>query len=39
MNFRFMPWLDERWGYPALLGLIAVICLVLYRQFKRIGWL
>jgi magnesium transporter len=39
MNFRYMPWLDERWGYPALLGLIVVICVVLYRQFKRIGWL
>ncbi|HSK26173.1 MAG TPA: magnesium/cobalt transporter CorA, partial [Jiangellales bacterium] len=28
MNFRHMPELDERWGYPAVLGVIAVICLV-----------
>jgi magnesium transporter len=39
MNFRFMPELDWRYGYPAVLVLIAVVCLGLYRGFKRNGWL
>lgn len=39
MNFRFMPELDERWGYPYALGLMGVVCFVLYRVFKRAGWL
>ncbi|SFK84706.1 magnesium/cobalt transporter CorA [Geodermatophilus ruber] len=39
MNFRFMPELDWRYGYPLVLGLIAVVCLLLYRGFKRNGWL
>ena len=39
MNFEFMPELRWRYGYPAVLLLIAVVCLVLYRSFKRNGWL
>jgi magnesium transporter len=39
MNFVFMPELDERWGYPAALGLIAVGCLLAYLYFHRRGWL
>jgi magnesium transporter len=39
MNFRFMPELNWRWGYPAVLLLIAVCCVLLYRGFKRNGWL
>jgi len=39
MNFAFMPELDEQWGYPWALGLMAVICGLLYRGFKRSGWL
>jgi magnesium transporter len=39
MNFRHMPELRWRLGYPAVLILIAVICLVLYRRFRRAGWL
>ena len=39
MNFRYMPELDWRFGYPAVLLLILVVCLVLYRSFKRSGWL
>ncbi len=39
MNFRDMPELTWRYGYPATLGLIGVICLVLYRGFRRNGWL
>jgi magnesium transporter len=39
MNFRYMPELDWRWGYPAVLLLIATVCVLLYRGFKRNGWL
>ena len=39
MNFRYMPMLDERWGYPAALSVMLVICVGLYRGFRRNGWL
>jgi magnesium transporter len=39
MNFRHMPELDSRFGYPATLVVIVLICLGLYRAFKKRGWL
>jgi magnesium transporter len=39
MNFEYMPELDWRLGYPAVLLLIAGVCALLYRGFKRNGWL
>jgi magnesium transporter len=36
MNFSHMPELEWRYGYPLTL---AVICLTLYRGFRRNGWL
>ena len=39
MNFDDMPELHWRFGYPSVLVLIAVACLLLYRRFKRSGWL
>lgn len=39
MNFDTMPELDQPWGYPAVLGVMAVTCLLLFRAFKRSGWL
>ena len=39
MNFRFMPELEQRWGYPVVLGLMAVISLVIFIWFRRRGWL
>jgi magnesium transporter len=39
MNFRFMPELDEVWGYPVALGLIVVAGLLPWLFFKRRGWL
>ncbi len=38
-NFRHMPELHWRFGYPAAIVAIALICFVLWRQFKRVGWL
>ncbi|MFE0192786.1 magnesium/cobalt transporter CorA [Streptomyces sp. NPDC059008] len=39
MNFDNMPELRWHLGYPAILGLMALIEVSLYRLFKRRGWL
>jgi magnesium transporter len=39
MNFRYMPELGFRYGYPIVLLAMVAICVVLYVVFKRIGWL
>lgn len=39
MNFRFMPEIDERWGYPAVLALLLMVTLVIYAWFRRKRWL
>ncbi len=39
MNFEHMPELDWRYGYPAVLLLTGAICWLLYRRFKRAGWI
>ena len=39
MNFDHMPELGWRFGYPlALVGMVVVV-VVLYRRFKRTGWM
>ena len=38
MNFRFMPELDERWGYPFALTLSALIVLANVLYFRAKGW-
>ena len=39
MNFDHMPELGWEYGYPAALGLMAVLCSGLYVSFRRNGWL
>jgi len=39
MNFDTMPELRWQYGYPLVLLVIVTICLMLYRRFKRSGWL
>jgi magnesium transporter len=39
MNFDNMPELHWRYGYPAVMAAILVICAYLYWRFKRTGWL
>ena len=39
MNFQYMPELSHVWGYPAVLTVMLVTCLALYRAFRRSGWL
>jgi len=39
MNFRHMPELRWEFGYPGAVLSMAVICALLYRYFRRAGWL
>lgn len=39
MNFRHMPELAWRWGYPAVWGLIVATSVGLLLWFRRRGWL
>ncbi|MEU6574593.1 magnesium/cobalt transporter CorA [Streptomyces sp. NPDC046805] len=39
MNFTNMPELHWYWGYPAVLCVMAVLEILLFRGFKRRGWL
>jgi magnesium transporter len=39
MNFRHMPELDWRLGYPIALGMMAAAAFALYRVFRRRDWL
>jgi magnesium transporter len=39
MNFEHMPELEWTFGYPLVLAVIAVACVILYRSFRRAGWL
>jgi magnesium transporter len=39
MNFDHMPELGWTFGYPLVLAVMAVACLLLHRTFKRAGWL
>ncbi|MFJ2561546.1 magnesium and cobalt transport protein CorA [Streptomyces sp. NPDC088770] len=39
MNFKYMPELHLKYGYPLILGLTAVICVGIHRTLKRNGWL
>jgi magnesium transporter len=39
MNFEQMPELEWAVGYPVVLGVTGVAVALLYRQFKKSGWL
>jgi magnesium transporter len=39
MNFKYMPELDWKWGYPTALGAMVGVCIYLYRRFRKAGWL
>ncbi|MBJ7906599.1 magnesium and cobalt transport protein CorA [Streptomyces sp. NPDC003656] len=39
MNFKHMPELDWRFGYPLVMSVTALFCAVVYRGFRRNGWL
>ncbi|MGH8907411.1 MAG: magnesium transporter CorA family protein [Egibacteraceae bacterium] len=39
MNFEYMPELDERWAYPAVLALNAAIVVIVLLFFRARGWI
>jgi magnesium transporter len=39
MNFEHMPELGWSFGYPLVLAVMLTLCAVLYRFFRRAGWL
>ena len=39
MNFEHMPELEWEYGYPLVIGVMALACFSLWRYFKRVGWL
>jgi magnesium transporter len=39
MNFDHMPELRWDYGYPLVMVVTGIICLLLYRKFKKAGWL
>ncbi len=39
MNFRYMPELEQKWGYPAILGLMIIIGFGMYLFMKKKGFL
>ncbi|HAT31982.1 MAG TPA: magnesium and cobalt transport protein CorA [Janthinobacterium sp.] len=39
MNFKVMPELDWKYGYPAAVTSMVAVCGYLYSRFKRSGWL
>ncbi|MFJ6212855.1 magnesium and cobalt transport protein CorA [Streptomyces sp. NPDC092296] len=39
MNFEHMPERDTLYGYPTVLVGMALICALMYRGFRRNGWL
>ena len=39
MNFRYMPELAWRWGYPAVLGIMLAVAVAMLIYFKKKKWL
>nr|WP_174550882.1 magnesium and cobalt transport protein CorA [Actinomadura latina] len=39
MNFDHMPELHWLWSYPAVLAVMAVVCVLLFRRLRKSGWL
>jgi magnesium transporter len=39
MNFNYMPMLHSTWGYPVVTVVMLAVCSVMFRGFRRNGWL
>jgi magnesium transporter len=39
MNFAHMPELEWRYGYFAVLAMVAAVCAYLFVRFRRAGWI
>ena len=39
MNFEFMPELNKKWGYPAVIFVMIIVTVVIYLWFRKKRWL
>ncbi len=39
MNFKFMPETEWVFGYPLAMAIMGGTCVLLYRWFRKVGWL
>lgn len=39
MNFEFMPELHWKYGYPTAIGVMVIVAVLIYRRFRKAGWL
>jgi magnesium transporter len=39
MNFKVMPELEWKWGYPMAVAVMVAVCGYMYRRFRKSGWL
>jgi magnesium transporter len=39
MNFEFMPELNKKWGYPAVIIIMIIVTVVIYLWFRKKKWL
>ncbi len=39
MNFKYMPETELTWGYPFVVASMFIACGLLYRWFRKVGWL
>jgi magnesium transporter len=39
MNFSSMPLLHNPWGYPTVTATMLTVCAIMFRGFRRNGWL
>jgi magnesium transporter len=39
MNFEYMPELHGRYSYAVLIGVVAAVCIGLYRYLRKVRWL
>jgi magnesium transporter len=39
MNFHHMPEIQGRYSYYILIGVVAVVCILLYRYLRKVRWL
>jgi magnesium transporter len=39
MNFKWMPELEWKWGYPTAVAFTVIACSVVYRRLRKVGWI
>jgi magnesium transporter len=39
MNFKYMPELDLKYGYPSVVIVTLALCILIYSLFKKADWL